>query len=131
MKPVKGIIKGGVFRPFATHYYNSNIKALEGKTVVLSIRTPESQRTIDANKYYWFLITSIAEYSGHTKKELHEFFKDEFLSEQVVVFGKRLNKRKSTTELSIKAFYIYCENILAYMGSLGFILPSKTDWEQL
>jgi len=131
MKPIKVKIVGGEIRPYAVSYFQRCLQKMEGKEMVLSLRKPETQRSNDANSYYWFLLKEISNYTGEHQNKLHELFKQMFLSREIIVWGLPVTDKTSTSKLSVKAFYEYCEQIMSFMAEDGFILPSKDDWENM
>jgi len=130
MKSIKVKIKDGQILPYAKKYFDNLLKNLDGKEMMLSLDKPKSIRSVEANRYYWLLIDHISEYTGEDKNALHEYFKQKYLSEEILVMGCPVQKRTSTTKLSVRRFYEYCEKIRAEMSEFGFELPSKDDWEK-
>lgn len=59
-------------------------------------------RSNNQNRYYWSVVLGlIAEETGHTTEELHEFLKSMFLPRTFIQVGKREREIvKSTTDLS-------------------------------
>ena len=131
MKPTKVKIKGGEIHPYSKKYYDKNLEIMEGKDMMLNLIEPEKQRSIDANRYYWFLLNEISSYSGHHQNKLHKLFKYEFLRSDETIMGIEVIEIKSTRGLSVKSFYEYCERITAFMSDFGFVVPSIEDWDKI
>ena len=127
MKPVKGKITNGAFVPIAKRYYQSALDLFEGKDVVVTVKKPESQRSTDANSYYWKMLSLISEETGNSSNDLHETFKAKFLAHENLLYDEVVRVYVSTTKLSVKKFYIYCEEIRVFMQEQGYILPSENE----
>lgn len=76
-----------------------------------------SQRDVNLNDAYWVALTYASEYSGHTKNELHTYFKKRFLTEYSPEpgSGEWKIRVKSTTELSNEEFAMYFEQVRAFL----------------
>jgi len=62
--------------------------------------------------------------TGHTKDELHEFFKQEILGDKIEVMDKPFIFSRSTTKLKVDEFGTYLSDIRFYvLDKLGFDLP--------
>ena len=82
------------------------------------IRKAKSKRSVDQNALYWAWITVVEVETGNDKDDLHEFFKQKFLINQcILVFGKQIEKKPSTTKLNTKEFSEYMEKIRAFCAT--------------
>lgn len=98
----------------------------EGKQVGIEIFVPKSIRTLQQNAYYWVYLTQMSEQTGHTKEDLHELFKDKFLTTGVKeIFGSKVNTKSSTTSLSVGKFVEY---LMKIEELTGIALPDTTDY---
>jgi len=92
----------------------------------LNVTAEKSKRSEQQNRYYWFYLEIIARESGHTKDELHEYFKQTYLSDKELnVFGKDIRTTKSTTSISKGEFSDYLANI---MVETNIPLPDTTEF---
>jgi hypothetical protein len=92
----------------------------------LEITSKKEKRSAEQNRYYHFYLGLIARETGHTSEELHEWAKGKFLSTGISeIFGEKVRKKKSTTELSKGEFCDYLANI---MVETGVELPDTTEF---
>lgn len=88
------------------------LKDHEGKKVWVTFDKRLPQRSQRANSYYWVYLGQIAEETGYTKEEVHEWAKQMFLANRAVeVFGKSVRVAPSTTALSTGEFMEYINKI--------------------
>jgi hypothetical protein len=111
-----------------------------GKRVRIQCAEDEDDRTLAANRYYWgVILREISEQAAiegqrYAAEAWHELFKRQFLGyevKKVRVAGKKrqtvIRKLRSTTDLSVKKFSKYLEQIQAFAtGDLGVAFSS--DW---
>ena len=77
-------------------------------------------RSLEQNSYYWTILEGLSEHTGHTKEEMHEYFKKEFLSEE----GKYITVYKSTTGMEKADFSQYINSIRGWaLTHLGYFIP--------
>lgn len=105
-------------------FYHSLRQIPEGKDVWVEVDERAPKRSEQQNRYYWFGIGLIADYSGHTPNEIHELCKKKFITaEYKHVLGNNLTMR-STTKLSKAEFVEYMENIRRWASQeLHVIIP--------
>jgi len=127
MKPIRGTVKNKKFVPFAQSYLEKCLEKYEGKELVATFKKPESQRSTDQNRYYWKLMQLISKETGNTQNDLHEMFKAKFLSRENMLLGETVKYYASTAKLTINQMYEYCEQIRAFMGENGIILPDERE----
>ena len=104
----------------------------EAKVEVI-IRKARSKRTVKQNNYYFGVVLKIiAEESGswdekkYTTNDLHAFFRSEFLSRRVDIFGKMRTIIRSTTDLNTKEFTEYIRQIKMFAAStLDIFIPDS------
>lgn len=89
----------------------------KGQEVTLQIDEKKPKRSDLQNRYYWLYLTAIEDETGHEKLDLHELFKGKFISEGITeVFGEKVRKKKSTTQLTKNEFSEYIEKIERFTG---------------
>jgi hypothetical protein len=98
--------------------------------VTVTIDSEENTRSDRANKYYRVVLKHIADYTGHSTDELHEFYKGEFNSRPMFWTnyrtGEMVEKKiaQSTTRLKVAEFYDYVENVRFHAAQeLGVVTP--------
>jgi hypothetical protein len=94
------------------------------KPYVLEWKRLAHKRSIQANGLYWMWLSCIAEETGHTKEELHEYFAQKNLpSIEKNVFGWPVTLRRSTATLDVDEFSTYLNKIEQEATELGIYLP--------
>lgn len=102
------------------------LKKLDGKQVRIELTTKQLTRTQQQNKFYWLYLQVIAEETGNDIETLHCWAKGKFLTESICeVFGDKVRRVKSTTELSKNDFAEFMEKI---SGETGVPIPNVEDW---
>jgi hypothetical protein len=99
-------------------FYEQEIKKHEGQPVEVIIG---SQRSSNQNRYLWGIVYKIVgDELGYTDLEVHEVFKDKFLS-----YKKKGHKfTKSTASLKTGEFADYLNKVILYASTeLGLIIP--------
>ncbi len=93
---------------------------------LLEIEQKKESRSVMQHRYYFLYLGIIAEETGHTKDELHSFFKGKFLTERISeIFGEKTRITRSTTELSKGEFSEYLADISLLTG---VELPDTTEF---
>ena len=88
------------------HFVSNTCKP--GDFITLYITNKRPKRSEVQNNYYWLYLSLISLSSGHTTDELHSWAKGKFLSKGIKeVYGDKVRKVKSTTELTIGEFCEY------------------------
>ena len=62
----------------------NELKSFNGKRIEIRIRKLKSHRSIQQNRYYWLILTILANEIGYEKNELHEIVKYKFLRKEKV-----------------------------------------------
>jgi len=112
------------------NYSINYLQALNlSKSYVLSCTVLRDTRTTNQNSLYWLWLACLSEETGHTKDELHSFFKNKFLSKNKInVLGEEINDVPSTTKLDTKQFSEYLDKIKEFaFENLGIRLPVPED----
>jgi hypothetical protein len=114
--------------------YSKVISSLEGKAVVVNIKEPRSQRSINQNGYYWGVVINIlADFTGYSDDEVHEILKAKFLSAEKKVGNEVVKYAISTTTLDTLEFEDYCHKIREWASaSLNVYIPvpGEVDFER-
>ena len=99
---------------FCMSVFNSlSMMKLSPGTYRITVETIKQQRTGEQNKFYWAILQELAEETGNGTEDLHDSFRAMFLTDRSTMPWRV----KSTTELSIREFITYLDQILAYVGS--------------
>lgn len=93
------------------------------------VRPKKAKRSLDQNSLYWKWCTIIANDTGNTPNDIHEWCKNEFLPPVFVsVNGKVHEARRSTTDLNTAEMTAYLDQITAWAATdLGLLLPHPSD----
>jgi hypothetical protein len=94
-------------------------KFKDGEEVTLEIHTRRPKRTEQQNRYYWgvYLPEISAKTGERSLDRLHELFKGEFLTSEIVeVLGRKVRMKGSTTDLGIAEFSQYIMDIEEFTG---------------
>jgi hypothetical protein len=102
---------------FLVDYLNKLDFAVEWQVI---IKEKKSTRSMEQNARLWELYTSIAEYTGYTKDEVHELMGYKFLREQKEINGEVFETVKSTTKLNTKEMTDYQDQIVIWASQLGW-----------
>ena len=98
-----------------------------GDKVSVNITNKKPKRTIRQNSFLWAYYTLIAQDTGHSPEEIHEWAKGKFLPSKVVdVMGDKVRMKASTTDLSVSEFIEYVMKIEA---ETGIVMPPLENWD--
>lgn len=76
----EGVIQGLPRQKFANeirHFF-------KGQSIEIIVRRKRKHRSVQQNRYYWLIVTMMAEYTGFTKDEMHLVLKSRFLKAEKV-----------------------------------------------
>lgn len=68
----------------------------------IDIQFIRHSRSINQNKYSWFIWDLIAQETGENAQRVHDFYCQKFLTEEIEIFGKIQKITKGTSELNTK-----------------------------
>jgi hypothetical protein len=124
-----GRIVEGRLKLNSRNFFEKRISEYEDCPVLLQVERVRSIRTLAQNSLYWGVwLPMIAESTGHTSDELHEFYKSMFLPKRFIKVGeKSVAISGSTTDLSISEFSDYLMKIQAEVAQMGIELPSTEN----
>lgn len=116
MKKIYGLgkVTKGILTINNPQIFKEEIKGLSGDVRVEVIEGREL-RSKQQNRYYWSVVCGlISEHTGYIPEEVHEFYKEKFLTnKKSIVIGNEEKEIEmaTTTKLNTKEFEEYCENI--------------------
>lgn len=111
-------------------YYQQQVDQLRGKKqAYVTITTAGSSRSLQQNRYLWGVIYPIlAEATGYTNEEIHEWSKSTLLPPRLVRVGKRaVYITKSTTALSVGEMSEYVDKLIGLAEQLDCIVPTMEE----
>lgn len=87
------------------------------------------KRTNQQNRYLWGIpYKLLSDYTGHSKDEIHEWCKCEFLSSKHLWIGEKEHEiGRSTSNLPTVEFEEYCENLRRFGATLGVNIPLPNE----
>lgn len=99
--------------------------------MVISVGRKRALRSLKANAYLWVIYEIIAEWSGHTKEEVHEAMKAKFLppGEVVLPTGETLPCLGSTRDKDSLAHSEYISDIKNFCRESGLDIPEPDEVE--
>ena len=105
------------------------IEALWDSDKRVKITDVKEIRTISQNRLYWLYMNCLEDYTGQDKKELHTYFKYEYIESSTrEIFGKTITLEPSTSQLNTKQFTEYIDKIVRFAATtLSVVLPSPSD----
>ena len=107
---------------------------LDGSHEVI-IRKAKSKRSVLQNALYWKWLGCLANETGYTPDQWHEYFKAKFIAsktEMITMFDKTVpEKPVTTTRESVKEFTEYLNEIeLWVMDNMGYSFPQDDDYRR-
>lgn len=110
-----GKIVENKFIPFDYDSYLNHLSTLEGEKVEVEVKKFRNSRSLEQNRYYWQIITKIAEHTGYTKDETHALLGSKFLKDHVDIQEgegmKRYTVVKSSSSLKSDEMAQYIEEV--------------------
>lgn len=83
------------------------------------------QRSVLQNRLYWEYMTQLADFTGHTKDEMHLFCRWKFIgADKKEVMGQSFNALPSTQDLNTKEFTDYIRSIEVFASEQGFMFKA-------
>ncbi len=90
----------------------------------ITVAPHKKRRSTDQNSLLWKWYTHIADYTGHTTEEIHEWCKAQFLPPRIVNVAGNDVEYRSTTKLTTVGMSEFMERVYAWATSeLGLFLP--------
>jgi hypothetical protein len=88
----------------------------------IKIEEFKSNRSTAQNKRYWRLINELGSFLGYEPEEMHQMMKYKYLSYKQEMLGDEMVVIPTTSQLTIKEFIEYCNNVERFAVGLGFTL---------
>ncbi len=117
-------------------YFKKALAHFRGR-VKVTLEPEIERRRARANRYYWGVVLKMmAEETGHTPDQIHEFMKIRHNSSKATITdpltGEEVLLPQSTAKLSIADFSVYLERVMLFAAEwLGIVFPDPTpaeDW---
>lgn len=109
--------------------FGLHLATLEGDDVSVTVRKWRTKRTSNQNRYlFGGVYPIISRSTGHTKDELHLFYKTMFLKKRVAIMGKEYTVVRSTTDLNTKEFTEYIRSVKNHaLRELDIFVPEPEE----
>ena len=88
----------------------------------IEVKEFKSNRSTAQNKRYWRLINELGSFLGYEPEEMHQMMKYKYLSYRQEMLGDEMVVIPTTSQLTIKEFIEYCNNVERFAVGLGFTL---------
>lgn len=120
----KATISNGSINFYNREAFTKHIAKLEGD-VSITVTKWRKPRSNEQNKYYWGVVVQIlSDEIGYTPDEIHDELRSRFLREH----GDKIDRIKSTTELSTVEFEDYVTQIKQFASiDLNIYIPDPND----
>lgn len=107
--------------------YAAYVRGLAGSFVEVTCRKERSQRSQQANRFYFgAVVPLIADYCGYDKQEMHELLALRFLRIEDDPITKS-PRRKHTPETDTQEFSDYVEACIRFAAELGVVVPGPHE----
>jgi len=103
--------------------FAEHLRTLSGE-VVVSVKKKRKIRSLNANNYYWLILTIAGDELGYDPKELHDSFKALYLTDQTT----KIPLIRSTSKLNTEQFSQYLEKVIRQLAELGIVIPSLEEY---
>jgi hypothetical protein len=110
------------------------LKAFDGKRVVVTIEKIKSKRSLQQNRLWWLYITIIANELGYSKEEMHEIAKMKFLKREKVDenTGEVFPYLTSTTKLNKSEFADLVNDLIRWAAeAFNIVLPLPNEQTEI
>lgn len=111
------------------------LKMLKKQAYVVTIEKKKEKRSLNANAYYWVLMSILEKETGQDQDSLHDYFKTKFLPKRKVVFkqtGEENEVQGSTAELDSFNFFEYVDKVRAFaIQELDIYLPNPNEYLEM
>ena len=98
--------------------------------LVCSISKPKNYRSLQQNKYYWFILGLLESNSGIDSNDWHLYFGEKFRRNTKDFNGEIITFTKSSTDLTTMEFEDYMSKIRTFASrELGILLPLPNETE--
>ena len=113
---------------FAHEWLDKRSELLANGQYCLSVKKKTDSRSLSQNRLMWMWIACIAEQTGNTQEDVHDYYCDKFLARKIKVGEDERTMGGRTSALDTAGFASFLNNIQADAASvLGIRLPTPED----
>lgn len=110
------------------------LKLLNAKYTV-ELTKFNTKRSLNANKYYWAVLRTIAKDTGNDEDDLHLYFKQRFLEPRKVIFKETGEEKEvvgNSSDLDSLVFFEYVEKVrIMAIQELNIYCPTPEEYINL
>lgn len=111
-----------------TRWLETKLSLLGNGNYTLSIKKAIKGRTIIQNNLMWMWFECIAQETGNTKEDIHDYYCSKFLKRYIEINGEIVETVGGTSNLDTVAMTNFLNNVQADVASeLGITLPTPDD----
>lgn len=118
-----GFINNGKLTLNNRERFAEYLKTLQGE-IVLSVKKKRKIRSLNANNYYWLILTIAGDSLGYDPEELHDSFKAMYLTDKTT----KIPLIRSTSKLNTEQFSQYLEKVIRQLVELGIVIPTPEEY---
>lgn len=112
--------------------YDYAEQELQHGELEIEVKPYVPKRSTLANRFYWEILSQAGEQTGHTKDELHIFFRHKFLgAEHKLIFDQNFNMLPSTADLNVKDFANYVRSVETFILESGFTIAAPPYYSDI
>ena len=124
------VTEAGSLRLDSPLTFQRHLARFKGKPVEVVVRRVRTQRSNQANRYYWGVVVALlAEEFGYEKEEMHEVLAMKFLRivDDCPITGSP--RRKRTPDCDTAKFAAYVDSCIRLGAEHGVVIPSPNEVE--
>lgn len=112
-----GTVKGSKLYFDNRNNFDLYVGTLEAQKVEVIVKKVKKNRSLKSNNYYWTFISLIEAETGNSKEDLHNYFKNKYLSHRTgYLNGKEIMLPPTTTNLTTVEMSEYIQKISLECG---------------
>ncbi len=99
-----------------------------GNMAHIKVQPKKETRSLAQNRLYWRWVGQIAKQTGHSKRDVADYYQSELLEPVITEFnGKATESIRSTKDLSVEDFSEFLQQFQMMAAESGFQLTSFDD----
>ena len=126
---INGVVKWGKFKPLDATLFRSAFYSFEGKECQVVVRPIKKSRSNSQNRYYHGVVCkSVAEHTGHSAEEIHEYLKEKFAPRSMIVDVEIAKSTKQMSTVEMEEYLMLCRAWCSTDLSLYIPLPNEVEF---
>jgi hypothetical protein len=130
MHRFSGTVSEGRFVPDDKIRWAAVLGKLEKRRVHLDVDGEARGHSSNQRRYYFgVVVATIAEWSGHSKDEIHGFMKRKFLPVKQITLptGEIVETEPTTTTLDLEGYSGFVSDVMRWAAEQGLYVPSPEE----